>query len=216
MPKKGKKSHTKTVKKSVQLPSLATTKKSVGAVRIVGGQFKRTPLAVMDREGMRPTPDRVRETVFDWLLHLEGGTLENLAVLDLFAGSGAMGLEAISRGASKAVLTELNRNSAQLILTVVKKLKIESQVTVLCADAFGYLSESKDLFDIVFIDPPFAAGVQEEALKAVISHLNKEALVYVESPYVFEEATLKACGYESVRRGKAGAVFYLLARPVSP
>lgn len=94
----------------------------MGAVRIIGGRFKRTPLAVQDREGLRPTPDRVRETVFDWLMHLSGGTIEDLTVLDMFAGSGAMGLEAASRGARRVVCTELNRKSAAQIRAVVEKL----------------------------------------------------------------------------------------------
>lgn len=128
----------------------------MGAVRIIGGRFKRTPLAVQDREGLRPTPDRVRETVFDWLMHLSGGTIEDLTVLDMFAGSGAMGLEAASRGARRVVCTELNRKSAAQIRAVVEKLGAAGTVNVVCGDVFSYVGSTNETFDIVFIDPPFA------------------------------------------------------------
>lgn len=105
-------------------------------MRIIGGRFKRTPLAVQDREGLRPTPDRVRETVFDWLMHLSGGTIEDLTVLDMFAGSGAMGLEAASRGARRVVCTELNRKSAAQIRAVVEKLGAAGTVNVVCGGRF--------------------------------------------------------------------------------
>ncbi len=180
-------------------------------VRIVGGRFKRTPLAVDDRDGLRPTPDRVRETVFDWLLHFFGGTLEGLTALDMFAGSGAMGLEAVSRGAAHADMVELDRRSARRIREAAEKLKAE-EAAVVNEDVFAFLQRSKTAYDLVFIDPPFAAGLQEKALRAVAGRLTDNAYVYVESPAEFPEAALSAAGFESVRRGKAGMVFYLLAQ----
>ena len=159
----------------------------MGAVRIIGGRFKRTPLAVQDREGLRPTPDRVRETVFDWLMHLSGGTIEDLTVLDMFAGSGAMGLEAASRGARRTV-------------------------NVVCGDVFSYVGSTNETFDIVFIDPPFAESLQAEALSAVRPRLTDKAVVYVESDREISEEKLQDQGFASVRRGRAGAVFYLLAQ----
>ena len=176
--------------------------KSGGAVRIIGGRFKRTPLAVQDREGLRPTPDRVRETVFDWLMHLSGGTIEDLTVLDMFAGSGAMGLEAASRGARRVVCTELNRKSAAQIRAVVEKL----------GAAGTYVGSTNETFDIVFIDPPFAESLQAEALSAVRPRLTDKAVVYVESDREISEEKLQDQGFASVRRGRAGAVFYLLAQ----
>lgn len=150
-------------------------------MRIIGGRFKRTPLAVQDREGLRPTPDRVRETVFDWLMHLSGGTIEDLTVLDMFAGSGAMGLEAASRGARRVVCTELNRKSAAQIRAVVEKLGAAGTVNVVCGDVFSYVGSTNETFDIVFIDPPFAESLQAEALSAVRPRLTDKAVVYVES-----------------------------------
>lgn len=191
--------------------SLPTGRGSGGIVRIVGGRFKRTPLAVGDREGLRPTPDRVRETVFDWLMHFFVGTLEGLRVLDMFAGSGAMGLEAVSRGAAAADVVEMNRRGAEAIRETVKKLKA-TEVSVYAEDVFVFLSRTAQTYDLVFIDPPFAAGLQAKALRAVKAHLAPGAYVYVESPEEFSEDRLTAEGFHSVRRGKAGAVFYLLAQ----
>ena len=176
----------------------------MGAVRIIGGRFKRTPLAVQDREGLRPTPDRVRETVFDWL--------EDLTVLDMFAGSGAMGLEAASRGARRVVCTELNRKSAAQIRAVVEKLGAAGTVNVVCGDVFSYVGSTNETFDIVFIDPPFAESLQAEALSAVRPRLTDKAVVYVESDREISEEKLQDQGFASVRRGRAGAVFYLLAQ----
>lgn len=198
--------------KPAQRVSLATGAKSVGAVRIIGGRFKRTPLAVQDREGLRPTPDRVRETVFDWLMHLSGGTIEDLTVLDMFAGSGAMGLEAASRGARRVVCTELNRKSAAQIRAVVEKLGAAGTVNVVCRDVFSYVGSTNETFDIVFIDPPFAESLQAEALSAVRPRLTDKAVVYVESDREISEEKLQDQGFASVRRGRAGAVFYLLAQ----
>lgn len=184
----------------------------MGAVRIIGGRFKRTPLAVQDREGLRPTLDRVRETVFDWLMHLSGGTIEDLTVLDMFAGSGAMGLEAASRGARRVVCTELNRKSAAQIRAVVEKLGATGTVNVVCGDVFSYVGSTNETFDIVFIDPPFAESLQAEALSAVKPRLTDKAVVYVESDREISEEKLQDQGFASVRRGRAGAVFYLLAQ----
>ena len=198
-------------KKSNKTLSLPTGRGSGGIVRIVGGRFKRTPLAVGDREGLRPTPDRVRETVFDWLMHFFGGTLEGLRALDMFAGSGAMGLEAVSRGAAAADVVERNRRGADAIRETVKKLKAH-EVSVYAEDVFVFLAQTARTYDLVFIDPPFAAELQAKALRAVKARLASGAYVYVESPEEFSEDRLTAEGFHSVRRGKAGAVFYLLAQ----
>ena len=172
-------------------------------MRIIGGRFKRTPLAVQDREGLRPTPDRVRETVFDWLMHLSGGTIEDLTVLDMFAAS---------RGARRVVCTELNRKSAAQIRAVVEKLGAAGTVNVVCGDVFSYVGSTNETFDIVFIDPPFAESLQAEALSAVRPRLTDKAVVYVESDREISEEKLQDQGFASVRRGRAGAVFYLLAQ----
>lgn len=144
-------------------------------------------------------------------MHFFGGTLEGLRVLDMFAGSGAMGLEAVSRGAAAADVVEMNRRGAEVIRETVKKLKA-TEVSVYAEDVFVFLSRTAQTYDLVFIDPPFAAGLQAKALRAVRARLAYGAYVYVESPEEFSEDRLAAEGFYSVRRGKAGAVFYLLAQ----
>src|SRR5437868_2301188 len=103
-------------------------------VRIIGGQWKRTPLAVLDAEGLRPTPDRVRETVFNWINHLLEGTWQHVRCLDLFAGTGALGFEAASRGASQVTMVESNPQAVKQLQAIKAKLKAE-QVDILRGDA---------------------------------------------------------------------------------
>lgn len=143
-------------------------------------------------------------------MHFFGGTLEGLRALDMFAGSGAMGLEAVSRGAAADVV-EMNRRGADAIRETVKKLKAH-EVSVYAEDVFVFLAQTARTYDLVFIDPPFAAELQAKALRAVKARLASGAYVYVESPEEFSEDRLTAEGFHSVRRGKAGAVFYLLAQ----
>lgn len=144
-------------------------------------------------------------------MHFFGGTLEGLRALDMFAGSGAMGLEAVSRGAAAADVVEMNRRGADAIRETVKKLKAH-EVSVYAEDVFVFLAQTAQTYDLVFIDPPFAAELQAKALRAVRARLASGAYVYVESPEEFSEDRLTAEGFHSVRRGKAGAVFYLLAQ----
>ena len=144
-------------------------------------------------------------------MHFFGGTLEGLRVLDMFAGSGAMGLEAVSRGAAAADVVEMNRRGADAIRETVKKLKA-TEVSVYAEDVYEFLSPTAQTYDLVFIDPPITAGLQTNALRNVRSRLAYGAYVYVESPEEFSEDRLTAEGFHSVRRGKAGAVFYLLAQ----
>src|SRR5690349_15508049 len=121
-----------------------------GILRIVGGKFRSRRLRVADRPGLRPTPDRVRETLFNWL----GQNLAGLACLDLYAGSGALGFEAASRGAARVVLVERDRVAA----AALEKSRAElgaAQVEIFAGDADAYLRRSRERFDVVFLDPPF-------------------------------------------------------------
>lgn len=181
-------------------------------MRIVGGKYKRTLLPVDDRPGLRPTPERVRETVFDWLGHLLGG-LAGRTVLDMFAGTGALGLEAVSRGAARAVLVEADRRGAAALSAVAARLGEAGNVQVVCADALRWLAGSGDVFDVVFIDPPFAADLHRQAAELAKAHLAPGGLIYLESDREFDDAWLAGLGLEAVRRSRAGAVFFLLAEP---
>lgn len=185
--------------------------RGAGEVRIVGGQWRRTPLWVGSREGLRPTSERVRETLFDWVLHLFGG-LEGIRVLDLFAGSGALGLEAASRGAISLDAVEIDRVCAGAIRATLAKVGAGPQMRVHELDAFLFIRmNAEKVFDLIFIDPPFAENLQEKALEAVSGLLSPEGLIYVESPECqLSSEVLDRLGLTRVRCGFAGRVAYEL------
>lgn len=197
------------MEKKGHLTSLPTRSQSRGAVRIVGGIYKRTPLTVGNRPGLRPTPERVRETVFDWLNHLLGG-LAGITCCDMFAGSGALGFEAASRGAQRVVSIELDRRGCMGLRAIVEKLGAQDVVEVVQADALSWLRTSEELFDVIFIDPPFAADLFKPAAAVALKRLKPQGLVYLESDRNFGEEELAAMRLVTVRSGKAGAVFYRL------
>ncbi len=190
-----------------------------GVVRIVGGLWRRTPLLLKPRAGLRPTPERVRETVFDWTAHLLG-SLEGRAVLDLFAGSGAMGLEAASRGASVLDAVERDRASAEGIRSVLTALRAPEDFRVHTGDAFAFLSRARAegrRYDLIVVDPPYALSLQERALSEARDLLAPEGLFYVESPGEhLSDETLGRLRLCRVRSGRAGeCAFELLALPES-
>lgn len=152
---------------------------AVGQVRIIGGRWRNTKLPVPLSPGLRPSSDRVRETLFNWLMPRLGGA----RVLDLFAGSGALGLEAVSRGAAQATLVERDVALSRQLRESVAKLGAQDQIAVVQADALQWLRQPAGaLADIVFIDPPFANGLWEAVIAGLPSHLAADAWVYVESP----------------------------------
>ena len=180
-------------------------------VRIVGGQWKRTPLQVPEVDGLRPTPDRVRETLFNWL----GGDLTGARCLDLFAGTGALGLEAASRGAALVWLVEKDRRAQAAIRATLARLGA-GQVKLLPADALAALQRAQGeglRFDLVLLDPPFGAGWLERVLPLLAPVLSDEGAVYVESGEALAQDTLDRLlgpGFRIARAGRAGQVFYHL------
>ena len=187
-----------------------------GAVRIVGGRWRRTPLAVADRNGLRPTPERVRETVFDWLGHLLG-SFSGKSALDLFAGSGALGFEALSRGMKAADFVERDSRQAALLKHAAAKLSEKeangTQIRVHQGDAFQFLEGAASYYDVIFIDPPFALSLHQQAVQAALPHLKEDGFIYLENESEISDELLRSWGLETVRRGKAGAVCYLLCVP---
>ena len=180
--------------------------KANNTVRISAGEWRSRLLKFPDVDGLRPTPDRVRQTVFNWL----GQELHGLTCLDLFAGTGVMGFEALSRGAKQAVLVENSRPAYQALLDNKTSLKAE-HATILNQDALHFLKQNKALFDVVFIDPPFAMGMAVQACQWLEDKdwLSKHAKIYVEA-----ESTLKLDGippnWRQLKSKVAGEVGYHL------
>ncbi|WP_217535904.1 16S rRNA (guanine(966)-N(2))-methyltransferase RsmD [Stenotrophomonas sp. GbtcB23] len=159
--------------------SRAPASHPVGQVRIIGGKWRNTKLPVPLAPGLRPSSDRVRETLFNWLMPRLGGA----RVLDLFAGSGALGLEAVSRGAVQATLVERDAALARQLRESVARLGAQGQVEVVQGDALHWLGQRPSgLADIAFIDPPFADGLWEAVLAGLGPHLATDAWLYLESP----------------------------------
>ena len=150
---------------------------------------------------MRPTPDRVRETLFNWL----GQTLYGKHCLDLFAGSGALGFEAASRGAGQVVMVENNRTVFRALQDNAKKLGL-SNVALQCADGLKFAAQENSAFDVIFLDPPFQSDYLPQLLPRLAHKLTAEGVVYVESGSAFDPGA----GWQVLKQGKAGAVHHQL------
>lgn len=148
-------------------------------VRIIGGQWRSRRLTFPPIPGLRPTPDRVKETLFNWLApHIHG-----IRCLDAFAGSGALGFEALSRGAAHTVFLESSRDVAQALRDNAALLKT-SDATVHCVDTLSWLAQpATDTFDLVLLDPPYALSLLEPCITLLLQHgwLNPGAFIYAES-----------------------------------
>lgn len=189
-------------------------------IRIIGGQWKRSLLPVLNVTGLRPTTDRVRETVFNWLTHLVDGNWSQISCLDLCAGSGALGFEAASRGAKAVYCIDTDRGVIQHLTQTKNKLHAD-QVTILQGDALTKAplaqSMNQQLFDVIFVDPPYHHDWLSKLLPLSEQLLSDQGLVYVEAE--FSLAAIDADwmqGWEIIRSDKAGMVFYhLLQRQLS-
>lgn len=213
---------------------------SAHQVRIIGGLWKRTPLPVLTAEGLRPTPDRVRETVFNWLNHLLDGDWARVHCLDLFAGSGALGFEAASRGAAQVTLVEQNAAAVHQLQQV--KVKLDAlQVTVVRSDSLRYVkgcaarnapqstapanmpSTAPSTFNLIFVDPPYQLQLLEQVLPLCLPLLAPDGWLYLESAASLldadsaEEPPLWLQEWDIIRADRAGMVFYhLLQRKKTP
>ena len=172
-----------------------------GVVRIIAGEHRGRRIPVAERPGLRPTPDRVRETLFNWL----GQWLDGLSCLDLFAGTGALGFEAASRGAARVVMVESDR-VAFAALERARDLLGMRQIELANEDAQAFLERSRDPFDVVFLDPPFRQNALRPALATLEKTLASKARVYVEAEAPFEPQA----PWRELRRARAGQVSYQL------
>lgn len=202
--------------KSTQKPAHSQARpKTASKVRIIGGAWRRSLLPVADSEGLRPTPDRVRETLFNWL----GQNMFGWRCLDAFAGSGALGFEAASRGAQQVLLIEKRKILAAQLQANADKLKADNLI-IRCDDGLRVLDEQAKTpnWDLIFLDPPFAANIAIKALQLARNALTDKGWVYLESGNPYTENLLTEYGWRLERSLKAGAVYaYLLQKqPNSP
>ena len=185
-------------------PSPGAAPRGAGQVRIIGGRWRGTKLAVPERPGLRPSSDRVRETLFNWLMP----ALPGARVLDLFAGTGVLGLEALSRGAAQATLVERDPGLAAALREAAGRLSAPAEVHA--ADALAWLGGHGGTFDLVFLDPPFVDGLWARALDGLAPRLAPGAWIYVESPADVQPVVPPAWALH--REGRTREVRYALYR----
>lgn len=176
-------------------------------IRIVGGQYRRTPIPVIHAASLRPTPDRVRETLFNWLRHFWANDFSHKRVLDLFAGSGALGFEAASHGVEFVQMVENHPDAISALRALRNKLQAH-QVRIHAGNAMHVIERAEHPFDLIFLDPPFNQNWLEKIWDYLPAILRPDGLIYVES----ESAIVVPENFISLRQQKAGHVhFQLLA-----
>jgi 16S rRNA (guanine(966)-N(2))-methyltransferase RsmD len=187
-------------------------------VRIIGGAWKRTPLPVLSASGLRPTPDRVRETVFNWITHQRDANWADAQVLDLFAGSGALGFEAASRGAQSVTMTDTNVPVVRQLDEIKTKLKADN-VQITRGDALAVAQSAAargQKYDLIFLDPPYQQNFLERCLPLCTRLMKEGGLIYAESGAALEFAEGETpewmAPWEVIRADKAGMVFFHLLR----
>jgi 16S rRNA (guanine966-N2)-methyltransferase len=176
-------------------------------VRIIGGAWRRRVVRFAEAEGLRPTPDRVRETLFNWL----GQEMPGHRCLELYAGTGILSLEALSRGAALAVAVDCNGTLLEGLRTVARTLGARALETH-CADARAFLMAERRLFDVIFVDPPFREDPWPWLLPACAARLAPGGFLYAEAGHRIDPVP----GLAAWRSDKAGQVHYHLFRPASP
>jgi len=183
-------------------------------IRIIGGDWRGRKLQFYDAEGLRPTPDRVRETLFNWL----ASAMPGARCLDLFAGSDALGFEAASRGAAQVVMVEAAPATAQQLIRQAEALGAGAGAAIVNRSAEDYLRQPPEPFDIVLLDPPFAAGLLQPVLAQLAGGwLHESSYLYVEAERSLAAETMKPWlppGFDWYRVKQAGDVGYQLARHV--
>lgn len=180
-------------------------------IRIIGGRWRGRKMVVMDAPDLRPTPDRVRETLFNWLQDF----IIDARCLDLFAGSGALGFEALSRGAKKVTFCENNRRVASQLHKQAEILEAKSEVEILCVDANSWIQKAASQpYDIIFCDPPFRKDWATKYLNDLIkqSFVHEKSLVYLETEQAFDISSMTS--WTVIKERVAGQVAYRLLGPV--
>lgn len=176
------------------------------SVRIIGGLHKRRLIEFVAVDGLRPTPDRLRETLFNWLM----GDLQEANVLDVCAGSGVLSFEAISRGASHATLIEFNKNQVSELTKTTQTLKLNN-INIIQGDCLKILPTLNTRFDVVFIDPPYSLNLWQDILNKLIDCqlINNNTLIYVEGDRELTQM-INNNNIELLKNNKVGAIFAYL------
>lgn len=178
---------------------------SPGEVRLIGGVWKRSLLKVINRPGLRPTPNRVRETLFNWL----GQDLTGWNVLDAFAGSGALGFEAASRGAQSVTLIEKDPAIIAYLQHNIQRFDAAARCHVHKDNAISWMTHCHHRFDLIFLDPPFGEALFDAALQSALNVLNPGGWIYLESDRPFDQYALPNT-LRLHRQGQAGMVHFHL------
>jgi 16S rRNA (guanine966-N2)-methyltransferase len=181
-------------------------KTKTNQVRLNAGVWRSRIIKFPDAEGLRPTPDRVRQTLFNWL----GQELTGKTCLDLFAGTGALGFEALSRNAKQVTMVEFAKSAFVALKQNQTALKAE-HATILQMDAMQFLATNPQQFDVIFCDPPYNKGWLDKLLPVLPAHLAPDGVVYAEAEFEIKENAQ----WQVFKHGKAGAVHYHLLRKVS-
>jgi len=172
-------------------------------VRVIGGKWRGRVISFPSNIALRPTPNRVRETVFNWL----GQDMSGKVCLDLFAGSGAMGIEAASRGSEHVVMVESDRKVYSVLQGSLQKLRAD-QIELLMMDALKFIISDQRLFDVIFLDPPYQLGLLPKVLNLLPSNLTQDGLIYLEAGNSFEPNE----DWSVWRGSQAGSVHYQLLK----
>ena len=181
-------------------------------IRIIGGKFRGKKIPFPTTEGLRPTPDRIKETLFNWLMH----SLVGAHCLDAFAGSGALGFEAYSRGAAEVVLVEKSRVAYQNLQRTAHEFNhnrtaglTNNTLETIHGDSEVYLNTTTKSFDIIFLDPPFASMCYQTMLELITSRnlLTPNGLIYIESPCLL---VFDSNHWTTLKQKRAGTVYYSL------
>ncbi|WP_180079054.1 16S rRNA (guanine(966)-N(2))-methyltransferase RsmD [Acinetobacter sp. YH12251] len=171
-------------------------------LRIIGGEWKRRQLPFASIDGLRPTPDRVRETLFNWLMW----DVQNAKVLDLCTGSGALSFEALSRGAAEAVLIEPDRTQAKFLMDNLELLRVSKQrVQLKNMTAQQAIPNLKDQFDLIFLDPPYSLDLWQELAELVDPYISNNGLIYIEADRDLAQLILPS-SWQQIKQTKAGTV----------
>jgi 16S rRNA (guanine(966)-N(2))-methyltransferase RsmD len=181
--------------------------KTKNRVRIIGGQWRSRLITFPARADLRPTPDRVRETLFNWL----GQDLNGSTCLDLFAGSGVLGFEAASRGANAVVMVDHDREVCRALELSARNLSA-NQVAILCEDALSFLAHDRRQFDVIFLDPPYRSGALAQCLPLAPQRLSENGVLYLES----DMPNTLSGDWQVLREQRAGRVRFLIARFAAP